>query len=112
MESHHQLHVFLPRLRLALGQHGIPLEQSRVICEAIQAGIPPQPVTSLKAYWHGRSVNAAMEDVLTTIADGSQVAKWNTALCHYLFDFEGTYEQEHGTQLGRLPAVEDTLGSC
>jgi hypothetical protein len=109
MGSHQRLYVFLPRLRLALGRHGIPLEEARAICDGIIAGAPPQPVRTLKDYWRGRAITAAMENL--QIDHKSQAATWNTALCKRLFDFENAYAENDGTQLGRIPIVEDR-GSC
>ena len=111
MGSHQRLYVFLPRLRLALGRHGIPLEEARVICDGILAGAPPQPVRTLKDYWRGRAISAAMQNLLTTIDHKSRAATWNTRLCQRLFDFEDAYAEDNGTLLGHLPILEDR-GSC
>ena len=111
MGSHQRLYDFLPRLRLALGRHGIPLEEARAICDGILAGAPPQPVSTLKDYWRGRAITAAMENLLPQIDHKSQAATWNAALCKRLFDFEDAYAENNGTHLRRIPIVEDR-GSC
>ena len=111
MGSHPRPHVFLPRLRLALGRRGIPLEEARAICDGIIAGAPPQPVSNLKDYWRGRAITAAMENLLPQIDHKSQAATWNAALCKRLFDFEDAYAENNGTHLRRIPIVEDR-GSC
>ena len=111
MGSHQRLCVFLPRLRLALGRHGIPLEEARAICDGILAGAPPQPLSTLNDYWRGRAIAAAMESLITTIDHTSQAATWNTALCQRLFVFEDVYAEDNGTLLGHLPILEDR-GSC
>ena len=111
MGSHQRLSAFLPRLLLALGRHGIPLEEARAICEGVLAGSPPPPVTTLRGYWHGRAITSAMENLRITIDEKSETAAWNAALCNRLFDFEDAYAEHNGTQLRHIPVLEDR-GSC
>ena len=111
MESRQRLYAFLPRLLLALGRHGIPLEEARAICEGVLAGAPPQPVSTLKDYWRGRAISSAIENQLITTDDKSEAAAWNAALWNRLFDFEHAYAEHNGTQLRHIPVLEDR-GSC
>jgi hypothetical protein len=96
MESHQRLHVFLPKLRLALLRCGMSDEMVASVCGDILEANPPRTIPTAHAYQRAWVICDAMEGLLTTLDDGSEAAAWCTALAHRIFDFEDAFRAKHG----------------
>ena len=99
MEPHQRLHVFLPKLRLALVRRGLPNETAAAICDNILNGVAPSAIETQEGYREAWLICDAMEEILTTLDDGSEAAEWCTSLAHRIFG----YEDQHKLKLGYLP---------
>lgn len=96
MEPGQRLSVFLPKLHTVLVRKGVAEEEAAFICFSIGAGAHPRAITTLTEYQDAWVIVDAMEEILTTLDDGSEAAAWCTALAHRVRDFEVTHEAEHG----------------
>jgi hypothetical protein len=76
MEPHQRLTVFLPKLRAALVHIGFSKEEADSVCNDIRAGRPPKPISTASHYHRAWVICDAMEDILTTLDDGSEAAAW------------------------------------
>jgi hypothetical protein len=98
MEPHQKLDVFLPRLRAELVRNGMSEEAAAFVCKAVLAGAQQPAITTLKEYQEAWTVCHAMEEILTTLDDGSEAAACCTAFAHATIDFEVAYVKQHGHQ--------------
>jgi hypothetical protein len=96
MEPHHDLDVFLPKLRDLLIANGMTPGEADFACESIRVGAKPQAIKRIEDYRHAWTVCHAMEDVLTDLDDGSDAANYCSALAHRIFDYEDEYTAKHG----------------
>ncbi len=96
MEPHQTLDALLPQLRTALVLRGMSNEAAAFTCNALRAGAQQQAITSLEEYQEARTVFGAMEEILTTLDDGSEAAAYCTALAHAIIDYEDAYAKQHG----------------
>jgi hypothetical protein len=86
----------LPQLRTALVLNGMSADAAAFTCNAVQVGAQQQAITSLEEYREARTVCATMEEILTTLDDGSEVAAYCIALAHAIIDYEDAYVKKHG----------------
>ena len=100
MEPHQTLDAFLPKLRAALVLCGMREDAAAFTCNALRVGAQQQAITSLEEYQEARTVCAAMEEILTTLDDGSEVAAYCIALAHAIIDYEEAYKEKRGHSLG------------
>ena len=96
LEPHQRLHAFLPKLRLALMRNGMSNEAAASVCNDIEEGNPPGVISTPDAYQRSWVICKAIEEILTTLDDGSGAAAWCSAIAHRILDFEDAYEAKHG----------------
>lgn len=95
MEPHQTLRAFLPKLRSALVRIGMSDEAAASVCNDIQKGNPPRAIDSASGYQRAWVICDEMQEILTTLDDGSEAAAWCTALAHRIFDYEDAYKAKH-----------------
>ena len=76
MHSHQRLHVFLPRLHAELVRNGMSRDTAKFTCKAMRAGAGPPIIKTLEDYRQGWILYHSMEDILTTMDEGSDAAAW------------------------------------
>jgi hypothetical protein len=96
MESDQRLPVFLPRLHAALLHLGFSKSQANSVCHDIRAGNPPKPILNASQYHRAWAICDAMEDILTTLDDGSEAATWCSLIAHRIFDYQDAFKAKHG----------------
>jgi hypothetical protein len=96
MEPHQRLPVFLPKLRAALVHIGFSKEEADSVCNDIRAGRPPKPISTASHYHRAWVICDAMEDILTTLDDGSEGAAWCSQIAHRIFDYQDAFKAKHG----------------
>jgi hypothetical protein len=96
MEAHQRLPVFLPKLYAALLHVGFPEKEADIVCDAISKGHPPGRIASASSYHRAWIVCDAMEDILTTVDDGSEAATWCMQLADRIFEYQDAFKAKHG----------------
>jgi hypothetical protein len=79
-----------------LRRSGLSKRAATTVCNDIADGEPPRRISTPEAYRKAWIICKAMEEVLTTLDDGSEAAVWCTALAYRIFDFEDAYKAKHG----------------
>ena len=74
MEPHQELSVFLPEFKTGLIKNGMSEAEADFICLSVAKRARPRKITSILEYQDAWLVCHTMEDILTTLDDGSEAA--------------------------------------
>jgi len=80
MEPHQELNVFLPELKAGLIKNGMSENEADFLCISVAMRTHPRKITSMREYQDAWLVCHTMEDILTTLDDGSEAAAFCTLL--------------------------------
>jgi hypothetical protein len=96
MEPHQELSVFLPELKAGLIKNGMSEAEADFVCLSVAKRASQRKITSMREYQDAWLVCHTMEDILTTLDDGSEAAAFYNALGHVVVDYEDSYHAEFG----------------
>jgi hypothetical protein len=96
MEPHQELSVFLPEFKTGLIKNGMSEAEADFICLSVAKRARPRKITSILEYQDAWLVCHTMEDILTTLDDGSEAAAFCALLGQVVIDYEDAYHAEFG----------------
>jgi len=96
MEPHQQLSVFLSVFKAGLIKNGMSENEADFVCISVAMRTHPRKITSIREYQDAWLVCHTMEDILTTLDDGSEAATFCTLLGQTVIDYEDAYHAEFG----------------
>ena len=96
MEPHQELDVFLPEFKAGLIKNGMTEAEADFVCLSVAKRASPRKITSMREYQDAWLVCHTMEDILTTLDDGSEAAAFCTLLGQVVIDYEDAYRAEFG----------------
>ena len=96
MEPHQELSVFLPEFKTGLIKTGMSEAEADFICLSVAKRARPRKITSIREYQDAWLVCHTMEDILTTLDDGSEAAAFCALLGQVVIDYEDAYHAEFG----------------
>ena len=96
MEPHQKLRVFLPKLKAGLIKNGMAESEADFVCLSVAKRAQPRKITSMREYQDAWLVCDTMEEILTTLDDGSEAAAFCALLGQVVTDYEESYRAEFG----------------
>jgi hypothetical protein len=96
MEPHQELDVFLPEFKAALIKNGMTEVEADFVCLSVIKRAQPRKIVQAREYQDAWLICHTMEDVLTTLDDGSEAAAYYTALARVVIDYEDSYREKFG----------------
>ena len=96
MEPHQELSVFLPEFKTGLIKNGMSEAEADFVCLSVAKRARPRKITSVREYQDAWLICDTMENILTTLEDGSEAAAFCIALGQAVINYEDSYRAEFG----------------
>lgn len=109
MEPHQELSVFLPEFKAGLIKRNGEREAD-FVCLSVAMRAQPRKLTTMRDYQDAWLVCDTMENILTTLDDGSEAAAFCKALGQVVMDYEDAYCAEFGYWPLNAATPEETFG--
>ena len=110
MEPHQELSEFLPKFKARLIKTGMTEAEADFICLSVAKRARPRKIASVREYQDAWLVCQTMEDILTTLDDGSEAAAFCASLGQVVIDYEDSYHAEFGHWPLNAASLEMTDG--
>ena len=110
MEPHQELSVFLPKFKARLIKNGMAENEAEFVCLSVAMRAQPRKLTTMRDYQDAWLVCDTMENILTTLDDGSEAAAFCKALGQVVIDYEDAYRAEFGYWPLNAATPEETFG--
>jgi hypothetical protein len=110
MESHQELAVFLPEFKAGLIKNGMSEKEADFVCLSVVKRASPRKITCAREYQDAWLICNTLENILTTLDDGSEAAAFCMALAQVVIDYEDSYRAEFGYWPLNAATLEETYG--
>ena len=110
MEPHQELNVFLPELKAGLIKNGMSEAEADFVCLSVAKRARPRKITSVREYQDAWLICDTVENILTTLDDGSEAAAFCIALGQAVINYEDAYHAEFGHWPLNAATPEMTFG--
>ena len=110
MEPHQELGEFLPEFKAGLIKNGMTEAEADFICLSVAKRARPRKIVSVREYQDAWVICDTMENILTTLDDGSEAAAFCMALGQAVIGYEKSYRAEFGYRPLNAASPEMTYG--